>query len=135
MKTVPINTQNNSDIKRVVIAFQQPQDRNLERGQYHTYKLCTTPTDSTSPIYKLSVPFLTMGHPKSGSSSGADCKQYSRDRTSCRDPQTTQLQRHFSRAMHLLSSSKQKSTTAGQIQKRYMHRNLRLVGEMTVKEW
>eukprot|EP00957_Ditylum_brightwellii_P177602 13528116-Ditylum_brightwellii.AAC.1 len=99
-----------------------------------------------------------MGHPKSGSSSDAGCKQYSRGRTLHRDPQATQLQRHFSRAMHLLSLSKQKSTTvhkvcptsnfvlddmaehifpenARQTQKRYMRRNLQLVGEMTIKEW
>eukprot|EP00957_Ditylum_brightwellii_P037036 2804096-Ditylum_brightwellii.AAC.1 len=52
-----------------------------------------------------------MGHSKSGSSSSTSCKQYSRDRMSCRDPQATQLPRHFLRAMHLLSLSKQKLTT------------------------
>eukprot|EP00957_Ditylum_brightwellii_P026953 2037280-Ditylum_brightwellii.AAC.1 len=113
MKTAPINTQNNSDIKRAVIAFQQPQARQLERRQYRTYKLRTAPADPTSLIYKLSVLFLKMGHhSKSGSSSSAGCKQYSRDRTSHRDPQATQLRRRFSRAMHLPFLSKQKSTTS-----------------------
>eukprot|EP00957_Ditylum_brightwellii_P019507 1471906-Ditylum_brightwellii.AAC.1 len=67
MKTALINTQNSFNIKRTVIAFQQPQARQLKRGQYNTYKLHTTPTDPMPPIYKLSVPFLTMGQPKSGS--------------------------------------------------------------------
>eukprot|EP00957_Ditylum_brightwellii_P104425 7953699-Ditylum_brightwellii.AAC.1 len=60
----PISTWNNSDIKRAVIAFQQPQARQLERGQYHTFKLRTTPADPTSPIYKLSVLFFDNGTPK-----------------------------------------------------------------------
>eukprot|EP00957_Ditylum_brightwellii_P150268 11443783-Ditylum_brightwellii.AAC.1 len=54
MEMVPTSTQSNPNVKRAVIAFQQPQARLLERGQYHTYKLCTTPADATSPIYKLS---------------------------------------------------------------------------------
>eukprot|EP00957_Ditylum_brightwellii_P119494 9117191-Ditylum_brightwellii.AAC.2 len=61
---VPINTQNNSNIKRAVIAFQQPQVRQLERGQYHTYKLYTTPADPMSPIYKLSILFFDNWTPK-----------------------------------------------------------------------
>eukprot|EP00957_Ditylum_brightwellii_P103502 7886253-Ditylum_brightwellii.AAC.1 len=36
----------------------------LERGQFHTYKLCTIPADATSPIYKLSVPFFDKGTPE-----------------------------------------------------------------------
>eukprot|EP00957_Ditylum_brightwellii_P161324 12283617-Ditylum_brightwellii.AAC.1 len=59
-----INTQNNSNIKRAVITFQQPQTRQLKRGQYHTYKLSTTPADPTSPIYKLSVLPFDNGTPK-----------------------------------------------------------------------
>eukprot|EP00957_Ditylum_brightwellii_P072397 5502277-Ditylum_brightwellii.AAC.1 len=59
-----ISTQNNPDIKRAVIAFQQPQAKQLEQGQYHTYKLCTTPADDTSPIYKLSIPFFDNGTPE-----------------------------------------------------------------------
>eukprot|EP00957_Ditylum_brightwellii_P046615 3537185-Ditylum_brightwellii.AAC.1 len=64
MKTVPKSTQSNPNIKRAVIAFQQPQARQLKRGQYHTYKLCTTPADITSPIYELSVPFFDNGTPE-----------------------------------------------------------------------
>eukprot|EP00957_Ditylum_brightwellii_P072222 5490416-Ditylum_brightwellii.AAC.1 len=32
-------------------------------GQFHAYKLCTTPADVTSPIYELSVPFFDGGTP------------------------------------------------------------------------
>eukprot|EP00957_Ditylum_brightwellii_P143254 10914397-Ditylum_brightwellii.AAC.1 len=61
MKTAPPSTRSNPNVKQAVIAFQQPQARQLEHGQYHTYKLCTTPADATSPIYKLSVPFFDDG--------------------------------------------------------------------------
>eukprot|EP00957_Ditylum_brightwellii_P101257 7715968-Ditylum_brightwellii.AAC.1 len=61
---VPISTGNNPNIKRAVIAFQQPQARQLERGQYHTYKLRAARVELMSPIYKLSVPFFDNGTPK-----------------------------------------------------------------------
>eukprot|EP00957_Ditylum_brightwellii_P052755 3998994-Ditylum_brightwellii.AAC.1 len=61
MKTAPTSTQSNPDTKRVVIAFQQPQARQLERGQYHMYKIRTTPADATSLIYKLSIPIFSTG--------------------------------------------------------------------------
>eukprot|EP00957_Ditylum_brightwellii_P040351 3053265-Ditylum_brightwellii.AAC.1 len=57
----PPSTQSNPDMKQAVIAFQQPQARQLERRKYHTYKLRTTPADATLPIYKLSVPFFDNG--------------------------------------------------------------------------
>eukprot|EP00957_Ditylum_brightwellii_P076125 5787144-Ditylum_brightwellii.AAC.1 len=98
MNTAPTSMRSNPNIKRAVIAFQQPQARQLERRQYHMYKLRTTPADTTSPIYKLSVPFLTTELQKSGSSPGAGYRQCSRDTTSCRDPQATQLPRPFSKA-------------------------------------
>eukprot|EP00957_Ditylum_brightwellii_P096600 7357313-Ditylum_brightwellii.AAC.1 len=50
---------------------------------------------STSSLYRS----LIMGHPKSGSNSGAGYKQCSRDRTLHRDPQATQLQRCYLKAM------------------------------------
>eukprot|EP00957_Ditylum_brightwellii_P125236 9546665-Ditylum_brightwellii.AAC.1 len=57
MRTAPISTQqNNLDVKRAVIAFSRPTPRQLECRQFHTYKLRTTPADTTSHIYKLSVP-------------------------------------------------------------------------------
>eukprot|EP00957_Ditylum_brightwellii_P185916 14154250-Ditylum_brightwellii.AAC.1 len=64
MKLVPSTKQSNANMKQAVIAFQQPPPRQLKQGQYHTYKLHTIPTDATSPIYKLSVPFFDEGTPK-----------------------------------------------------------------------
>eukprot|EP00957_Ditylum_brightwellii_P097045 7390034-Ditylum_brightwellii.AAC.1 len=64
MKTAPTSKRSNPDVKQAVIAFQRPSPRQLEHSLYHTYKLCTTPTDTISPIYKLSVPFFDEGTPK-----------------------------------------------------------------------
>eukprot|EP00957_Ditylum_brightwellii_P023156 1747439-Ditylum_brightwellii.AAC.1 len=65
MKMVPTTTkQSNPDVKWGIILFPRPDPRNLERGQFHTYKLCTTPTDATSSIYELSVPFFDKGTPE-----------------------------------------------------------------------
>eukprot|EP00957_Ditylum_brightwellii_P013979 1054964-Ditylum_brightwellii.AAC.1 len=51
-------------MKQAVILFPRPAPKHLERGQFHTYKLRTTPADETSPIYKLSVPFFVCGTPE-----------------------------------------------------------------------
>eukprot|EP00957_Ditylum_brightwellii_P174307 13270838-Ditylum_brightwellii.AAC.1 len=56
--------QSNPDVKRAVIAFQRPSPRQLQCSQFHTYKLRTTPSDATSPIYELSVPFFNKGTPE-----------------------------------------------------------------------
>eukprot|EP00957_Ditylum_brightwellii_P008679 658806-Ditylum_brightwellii.AAC.1 len=59
MKTVPAaNKRSNTDMKQAIIPFPRPEPRNLERGQFHIYKLHTTPLDATTPVYKLSVPFF-----------------------------------------------------------------------------
>eukprot|EP00957_Ditylum_brightwellii_P076024 5778760-Ditylum_brightwellii.AAC.1 len=64
MKTAPPSKQSNPDVKQAVTAFQQPQARQLERRQYHTYNLHTTPEDATSSTYKLYVPFFDNGTPE-----------------------------------------------------------------------
>eukprot|EP00957_Ditylum_brightwellii_P110918 8459833-Ditylum_brightwellii.AAC.1 len=64
MKTAPPSKQSNPGVKQVVIAFQQPQARQLEQGQYHMYKLHTTPADATLPIYELSIPFFNNETPE-----------------------------------------------------------------------
>eukprot|EP00957_Ditylum_brightwellii_P103134 7860289-Ditylum_brightwellii.AAC.1 len=65
MRTASIyKQQNNSNVKQAEIAFTRPTPRLLKRGQFHTYKLCTSPTDAISPTYKLSVPFFNEGAPE-----------------------------------------------------------------------
>eukprot|EP00957_Ditylum_brightwellii_P074887 5692003-Ditylum_brightwellii.AAC.1 len=62
MKTVPMaNKHSNPDVKWAIILFPRPDPRNLERGQFHTYKLRTTPADATLPVYELFVPFFNEG--------------------------------------------------------------------------
>eukprot|EP00957_Ditylum_brightwellii_P182935 13934753-Ditylum_brightwellii.AAC.1 len=65
MKTVPTATKHtNPDVKQAIIPFLRPEPKNLEKGQYHTYKLRTTPAGATLPVYKLSVPFFDEGTPE-----------------------------------------------------------------------
>eukprot|EP00957_Ditylum_brightwellii_P119183 9091601-Ditylum_brightwellii.AAC.1 len=62
MRTVPtLSKQSNLDMKRAVFPFPKPAPRQLECGQFYAYKLHTTPADTTSPIYKLFVPFFDSG--------------------------------------------------------------------------
>eukprot|EP00957_Ditylum_brightwellii_P188315 14336786-Ditylum_brightwellii.AAC.1 len=65
METVPTaNKRTSPDVKRVIIPFPRLEPKNLEKGQYHTYKLRTTPADATLPVYKLFVPFFDEGTPE-----------------------------------------------------------------------
>eukprot|EP00957_Ditylum_brightwellii_P196989 15007840-Ditylum_brightwellii.AAC.2 len=65
MRTVPTSPkQSNLDMKRAVILFPRPAPKQLEHDQFHAYKLRTTPADTTSPIYVLSVPFFDCGTPE-----------------------------------------------------------------------
>eukprot|EP00957_Ditylum_brightwellii_P076221 5794020-Ditylum_brightwellii.AAC.1 len=103
MKTAPSTKQSNPSVKQAVIAFQRPQARQLEHGQYHTYKLRTTPAPPQQMLHCLSTSSLylslMMELQKSGSSSSADYRWCSRDKTLRRDPQAAQLLRPFSRAI------------------------------------
>eukprot|EP00957_Ditylum_brightwellii_P120480 9192539-Ditylum_brightwellii.AAC.1 len=47
----------NPNVKLAVLAFMRPTLRNIKSGQFHTYKLRTTPADTDSPTNKLSIPF------------------------------------------------------------------------------
>eukprot|EP00957_Ditylum_brightwellii_P196840 14997538-Ditylum_brightwellii.AAC.1 len=65
MRTVPMKPGcYNMDVRRSIILFQRATPKPLERGQFHTYKLCTTPADMMSPLYELSVPFFESGTPE-----------------------------------------------------------------------
>eukprot|EP00957_Ditylum_brightwellii_P148517 11308234-Ditylum_brightwellii.AAC.1 len=65
MKTVPTKPgRGNNDVKWSIIPFKRADPKPLERGQFHTYKPCTTPADATSPLYELSLPFFEEGSPE-----------------------------------------------------------------------
>eukprot|EP00957_Ditylum_brightwellii_P055637 4215814-Ditylum_brightwellii.AAC.1 len=65
MRTVPTSTKrSNLDVKRAIISFPRPAPRQLKHGQFHTYKLHTTPVYATSPIYELPIPFFDKGTPE-----------------------------------------------------------------------
>eukprot|EP00957_Ditylum_brightwellii_P024224 1827026-Ditylum_brightwellii.AAC.1 len=65
MRTAPsMKRTSNPDVKLAVIALTRPTLKTLERSQYHTYRLHTTPADTDSPTYKLAVPFFDKGTPK-----------------------------------------------------------------------
>eukprot|EP00957_Ditylum_brightwellii_P055427 4200158-Ditylum_brightwellii.AAC.1 len=65
MRTAPTTKRNsNPNVKQAVIVFTRPTLRNLKCGQFHTYKLHTTPVDTDSPTYELSIPFFDEGLPE-----------------------------------------------------------------------
>eukprot|EP00957_Ditylum_brightwellii_P037007 2801960-Ditylum_brightwellii.AAC.1 len=65
MKTVPTKPgRGNNNVKRSIIPFKRADPKLLECGQFHTYKLRSTPADATSPLYKLSLPFFEEGSPE-----------------------------------------------------------------------
>eukprot|EP00957_Ditylum_brightwellii_P146143 11126872-Ditylum_brightwellii.AAC.1 len=64
MRTVQTTSrQSNPDMKQAIILFPRSAPRQLKHGQFHAYKLCTTPADPTTPLYKLFVPFFDNGTP------------------------------------------------------------------------
>eukprot|EP00957_Ditylum_brightwellii_P180489 13748995-Ditylum_brightwellii.AAC.1 len=130
----------------------------LKRGQYHTYNIRTTRADATSPIYKLSVPLLDEGTPEDwikfqrslqvvlkgqnvtqGPTSYAVAKTLLKGNAlmvfeQAEIDHSNQTMPHFELCLddvaeHIFPEK------AGQAQKRYMRRNLRLGREITVKEW
>eukprot|EP00957_Ditylum_brightwellii_P199180 15183251-Ditylum_brightwellii.AAC.1 len=95
---VPPTMQSNPDAKHAVIAFQQPQARQLEHGQYHTYMLHTTPADATLTIYKLSVPFFDDRTLEEWIKFWCGLQAVLKGQTLGRDLQATQLPRPFLKA-------------------------------------
>ena len=65
-KVASANTmaKNRTLVKRAVIPFKRLAGKTLEQGEYHTYKLRTSPTSNSSPVYELSVPFFEDGTPE-----------------------------------------------------------------------
>eukprot|EP00957_Ditylum_brightwellii_P079836 6071065-Ditylum_brightwellii.AAC.1 len=131
---------------------------NPDMKQYHTYKLCTTPADATSPIYKLSVPFFDDGTPEEwikfwlglqavlkGQNVMQGPASYAVAKTLLKGDALTVFEQaeidhnnqtvpHFElclddMAKHVFPEK------ARRTQKYYMRRNLRLGRGMTKKEW
>eukprot|EP00957_Ditylum_brightwellii_P059632 4526685-Ditylum_brightwellii.AAC.1 len=159
MKTVPTaNKRTNLDVKQAISLFPRPEPRNIERGQFHTYKLHTTPADATLPVYKLSVPFFDEGTPEElikfrcglaavlkgqnvtqGPASYATAKMLLKGDAltmfeQVEIAQGNQTVPHFNKCLDDVSEHVFPEK-AGQIQKRYMWRNLRFTKDLTMKEW
>eukprot|EP00957_Ditylum_brightwellii_P153454 11678961-Ditylum_brightwellii.AAC.1 len=65
MKAVPTKPRRPSkDMKRLIIPFKRADVKPFERCKFHTYKLRTTPSDATSPLYEFSLPFFEEGSPE-----------------------------------------------------------------------
>ena len=159
MRTVPTKPGRSSkDMKRAIIPFKRADPKPLERGQFHTYKLRTTPADPTSPIYELSLPFFEEGSPEEwilfrrgltavlkGQNITTGPPSYAVAKTLLRgDALTvfeqaeiargTQTMPHYEKCLddvaeHVFPEK------AGQIQKRYMRRNIHFSKDYTVKAW
>jgi hypothetical protein len=159
MKIAPIATKSsNPDVKRAIILFQRPAPRNLEKGQYHTYKLRTTPADPTSPVYKLAVPFFDEGTPEEwikfrhgllavlkGQNVTQGPASYAVAKTLLKGDALTVFEQaeiargnqtvpHYNKCLDDVAEYVF-TEKVGQIQKRYMRRNLRFTKNLTVKEW
>ena len=158
MKLAPITTRKTIDAKRAIIPFDRPPIKALERGQYHTYKLRTTPADASSPVYELAVPFFDSGTPEEWIKFRRGLKAVLKGQNVTTGPPSFAVAKTLLKgdALTVFESS---STThgaattanfqtclddvaahvfpdkAGQTQKRYLRRNLRKDASMTVKEW
>jgi hypothetical protein len=62
MKVVP--TTNNNKAFKPVIPMDRAEPKDLEIGEYHTYKLRTNPAEADSPLYTLQVPKFDTGTPE-----------------------------------------------------------------------
>eukprot|EP00957_Ditylum_brightwellii_P162099 12341234-Ditylum_brightwellii.AAC.1 len=146
MRTVLASTkQNNPGVKRAIILFPRPALRQLEQGQFHTYKLRTTPTDATSPIYELSVPFFNKRTPEEwikfqrGPASYAIAKTLLKGKVLMVFKQA-EIARgnhtvlHFNQCLNDMAKHVFLGK-AGQIQKQYTQRNICFGKDLTVKEW
>eukprot|EP00957_Ditylum_brightwellii_P133109 10149280-Ditylum_brightwellii.AAC.1 len=70
--------QSNRDVKQAIIPFPRPAPRQLERGQFHAYKLHTTPQTRLLPLTSSPYLSLTTGPQRNGSSFDVALPQYSK---------------------------------------------------------
>eukprot|EP00957_Ditylum_brightwellii_P174294 13269953-Ditylum_brightwellii.AAC.1 len=135
MRTVPTTSkQSNPDVKRAVILFPRPAHRQLECGQFHAYKLCTTPADATSPIYKLSGQNVTQGPPSYVVAKtflkGDALTVFEQSEIAHRNQTVPHFELSLDDVAEHVFPEK-----AGQIQNRYIQRNICYGRDNTVKEW
>eukprot|EP00957_Ditylum_brightwellii_P028991 2190513-Ditylum_brightwellii.AAC.1 len=155
---VPSTKQSNPDVKQAATAFQRPPPRQLKDGQYHTYKVHTTPTDATSPIYELSVPFFDEGTPEEWIKFWHGLQAVLKGQNVTQGPQSYAVAKNLLNG-NALTVFKQAEIDHGnqtvqnfdlclddvakhvflekawQIQKRYMQRNICFGRGITTKEW
>eukprot|EP00957_Ditylum_brightwellii_P062830 4767348-Ditylum_brightwellii.AAC.1 len=159
MRTVPTKPRRgNKDVKQSIIPFQRATPIPLKHGQFHTYKMRTTPADVMSPLYKLLVPFFESRTPEEwilfrrgltvvlkGQNITQCPLSYTVAKTLLKGDAVTVFEQaeiaHGNQtvpnyklclddvAKHVFPEK------AGQIQKRYMQRNIKFSREYTVKEW
>ena len=63
MKVSPTNSNTLQARSKIAppISLMRPEIRELEKGEYQTYKLRNTPNDPDSPTYELAVPYFSSG--------------------------------------------------------------------------
>eukprot|EP00957_Ditylum_brightwellii_P205453 15343961-Ditylum_brightwellii.AAC.1 len=149
MRTAPTSSEeeSNPDVKQA-----------LERGQFHAYKLRTTPADATSPTYELSIPFFEEGTPTELIKFRRGLQAVLKGQNVTQGPPSYAVAKTLLKG-DMLTVFKQVETThgnqtvtnfklclddmanhvflekSGQIQKRYMQRNIQYRKDMSVKEW
>ena len=66
MKTSFTNANKENTRRRVAppIPLERPEIRELEKGEYQSYKLRNDPTNENSPTYELSIPYFATGSPE-----------------------------------------------------------------------
>eukprot|EP00957_Ditylum_brightwellii_P148914 11337840-Ditylum_brightwellii.AAC.1 len=98
MRTAPsTKQQSNPKLKQAVIVFTRPTPRQLEHGQFHMYRLCTTPAEANSPTYKLSIPFFDERAPEDLIKFQRGLQAVLKGQNMTQGPQVTQLQRPYLR--------------------------------------
>eukprot|EP00957_Ditylum_brightwellii_P189494 14423668-Ditylum_brightwellii.AAC.1 len=160
MRMAPTSSrlQSNPNVKQAMIKFMRPTPRQLKRDQFHTYNLHTTPADATTPTYKLSIPFFEEGTPQKWSKFWCRLQAVLKGQHITQGPPSYAVTKTLLKG-NMLTVLKQAEIThrnqavtnfelcledmakrvfpekSGQIQKRYMRRNICYSRGTTVKEW
>ena len=145
-------------VLKPVIGLDRPEIIELEKGQYHTYELRTSPTNVNSPTYKLDVPKFSTGTPEEWLKFVHNLRTVIQGQHVQDGPGRYRLARNLLKG-DALSAFNTAATTAGnetqanfdtvlnsvtehifparalRVQKRYMRRFLRKPKDMTTRQW